>query len=47
MAHRVIQWSTGNVGAFALRAILGHPELELAGVWVHSEEKVVESASTS
>ncbi len=40
MAHRVIQWSTGNVGAFALRAILGHPELELVGVWVHSEEKV-------
>ncbi len=39
MAYRVIQWSTGNVGAFALRAILGHPELELAGVWVHGEAK--------
>lgn len=39
MTYRVIQWSTGNVGRFALRAILGHPELELAGLWVHSAEK--------
>ena len=39
MSHRVIQWSTGNVGRYALRAILHHPELELAGVWVHSEKK--------
>ena len=34
MPYRVIQWSTGNVGRFALRAILGHPELELVGLWV-------------
>jgi 4-hydroxy-tetrahydrodipicolinate reductase len=39
MPHRVIQWSTGNVGRHALRAILHHPELELAGVWVHGEKK--------
>jgi 2,4-diaminopentanoate dehydrogenase len=39
MAYRVIQWSTGNVGRFALRAIIGHPELELAGVWVSSAAK--------
>lgn len=39
MSHRVIQWSTGNVGTYSLRAIIGHPELELAGVWVHSEKK--------
>jgi 4-hydroxy-tetrahydrodipicolinate reductase len=39
MAHRVIQWSTGNVGFYSLRAIIGHPELELAGVWVHGEKK--------
>ncbi len=39
MTYRVIQWSTGNVGAFALRAILGHPDLELAGVWVHGAAK--------
>ena len=39
MAYRVIQWSTGNVGRYALRAILGHPELELAGVFVHGPSK--------
>ncbi len=39
MAHRVIQWSTGNVGRRALRAILSHPELELVGVWVSSAAK--------
>ncbi|HKJ25634.1 MAG TPA: diacylglycerol kinase, partial [Myxococcota bacterium] len=39
MPHRVVQWSTGNVGRYALRAILDHPELELAGLWVHSEKK--------
>jgi 4-hydroxy-tetrahydrodipicolinate reductase len=36
---RVIQWGTGNVGTYALRCILGHPELELAGVWVHADAK--------
>jgi len=40
MGYRVIQWSTGNVGNFALRSIIGHPELELAGLWVHSDDKV-------
>jgi len=39
MAYRVIQWSSGNVGGYALRAIIGHPELELAGLWVHSAAK--------
>ena len=39
MAYRVIQWSTGNVGRYALRVILGHPELELAGVFVHGPAK--------
>jgi hypothetical protein len=39
MTYRVIQWSTGNVGRYALRGIIGHPELELAGVWVSSEAK--------
>ena len=37
--YRVIQWSTGNVGVAALRCIIKHPALELAGVWVHSAEK--------
>lgn len=39
MAKRVIQWSTGNVGRAALRAILEHPELELAGLFVHGADK--------
>jgi len=39
MPYRVIQWSTGNVGTFALRCIIGHPELTLAGLWVHSAAK--------
>jgi 4-hydroxy-tetrahydrodipicolinate reductase len=40
MALKVIQWSTGNVGLHALRQIIAHPDLDLAGVWVHSREKV-------
>lgn len=39
MAYRVIQWATGNVGRAALQGILSHPELELAGVWVHDPGK--------
>jgi hypothetical protein len=39
VTRRVIQWSTGNVGRHALRLIARHPELELVGLWVHSEEK--------
>ena len=39
MAYRVIQWATGSVGREALRAILIHPELELAGVYVYSADK--------
>lgn len=37
--HRVIQWATGPVGVWSLRQIIDHPELELAGVLVFSEEK--------
>jgi hypothetical protein len=36
---RVIQWSTGNVGRHALAGIAAHPDLELAGVWVSSQDK--------
>ncbi|MGZ4678419.1 MAG: NAD(P)H-dependent amine dehydrogenase family protein [Acidimicrobiia bacterium] len=39
MTRRVIQWSTGNVGHHALRLIAGHPDLELVGLWVHSDAK--------
>ena len=40
MTYRVIQWSTGNVGHHATRLIARHPDLELVGLWVHSEDKV-------
>ncbi|WP_105970421.1 NAD(P)H-dependent amine dehydrogenase family protein [Streptomyces geranii] len=36
---RVVQWATGNIGTGALRAVLGHPGMSLAGVYVHSPEK--------
>ncbi|MEX5634866.1 dihydrodipicolinate reductase [Parafrankia sp. FMc2] len=36
---RVVQWATGNIGTYALRAVIQHPELALAGVLVHGEEK--------
>lgn len=36
---RVVQWSTGGVGAIALRAIAERSDLELVGVWVHSADK--------
>src|SRR5512146_1896726 len=46
MALRVIQWGTGNVGAFSLRCIIDHPALELAGVWVHSDAKAGKDAGS-
>ena len=39
MTWRVLQWSTGNVGRASLRAVLAHPELELAGVYARGAEK--------
>lgn len=39
MVYRVIQWATGHAGYYGLRGIIGHPELELAGLIVHSEAK--------
>lgn len=38
--YRVVQWATGNIGTYALRAVIEHPRLELAGLYVHSEAKV-------
>jgi hypothetical protein len=35
----VVQWATGNVGRAAIEGIDAHPELELVGCWVHSEDK--------
>ena len=40
MTYKVIQWATGTVGVHAVPAIAAHPDLELAGLWVHSDDKV-------
>jgi hypothetical protein len=37
---RVIQWTTGKVGKYSLRAILDDPRLELVGVYAYSPDKV-------
>jgi hypothetical protein len=37
--YRVVQWATGNIGSRSLRAVIEHPQLELAGVWVSSADK--------
>jgi len=37
--YRVVQWATGNVGSRSLRHIINHPDMELAGVYVHSASK--------
>jgi hypothetical protein len=40
MALRVVQWTTGNVGKRSVRAVVAHPDLELAGCYAWSEDKV-------
>jgi hypothetical protein len=39
MSYRVVTWGTGNVGRYAVRAVLSHPELELTGHIVNSPDK--------
>lgn len=41
---RVVQWTTGIVGASAVRAILDDPRLELVGVFAHGAAKVGKDA---
>jgi 4-hydroxy-tetrahydrodipicolinate reductase len=36
---RVVQWATGTIGASAMRAVIGHPDLELVGAKVYSATK--------
>lgn len=36
----MVQWSTGNVGRHAIAGIDARPDLELAGVWVSTSDKV-------
>ncbi|MFN8625787.1 MAG: dihydrodipicolinate reductase [Candidatus Binatia bacterium] len=44
--YRVIQWSTGWVGRLALHSIVRREDMELVGLWVHSESKEGEDAGT-
>ena len=37
--YRVVQWATGNIGTRALRHVIEHPDMELAGVYVYSSDK--------
>jgi hypothetical protein len=39
MTIRVLQWGTGSTGSMALHGILGHPDLELAGLYVSRPER--------
>ncbi|MEW5808729.1 MAG: hypothetical protein AB1925_04675 [Actinomycetota bacterium] len=43
---RVVQWTTGNVGAVALDVISRRPDLELVGVYAFSPDKVGVDAGT-
>jgi hypothetical protein len=40
VALRVVQWTTGNVGKRSVRAVVGHPDLELVGCYAWSPDKV-------
>jgi 4-hydroxy-tetrahydrodipicolinate reductase len=42
--YRVVQWATGNVGTKALRAVIEHPDLELVGLYVYSDDKAGKDA---
>jgi 4-hydroxy-tetrahydrodipicolinate reductase len=37
--YRVVQWASGNIGSRALRAVLEHPDLTLAGLYAHTPDK--------
>lgn len=39
MSYSVVTWGTGNVGKYAIRAVINHPELELVGHIVSSDSK--------
>ncbi len=46
MTYRVVHWGTGNTGRLAVRGIVGHPDLELVGCYVHNPDKVGQDAGT-
>jgi len=39
LPYRVVQWSTGTIGARALRVVIEHPRMNLVGVYVHGQDK--------
>jgi 2,4-diaminopentanoate dehydrogenase len=41
---RVVQWATGAVGRHALAAMIDHPDLEVVGVLVYSDDKAGQDA---
>ena len=45
MTRRIIQFSTGNVGVHALRAIIERPDLELVGVHAAGADKIGRDAA--
>ena len=45
--YKVAVWATGGVGEYAIRTITDRPNLELTGVWVHSDEKKGRDAANS
>jgi hypothetical protein len=42
--YRVVVWATGGIGSIAIHAIQRRPEIDLVGVWVHSQDKVGKDA---
>lgn len=36
---RVVIWSTGSIGKIAIKSLMERPDIEIVGVWVHSEQK--------
>ena len=41
---RTVVWATGGVGSIAIDAVRRRPDLELVGVWVHSDAKAGKDA---
>ena len=37
--YRVVQWSAGRMGKKSIRGVVDHPDLDLVGLYVYSEEK--------
>jgi 2,4-diaminopentanoate dehydrogenase len=44
MTYKVIQWATGAMGKTCLQAVIDHPAMELAGLFVYSADKAGKDA---